>query len=81
MTTQTLQPPRHISTRTIGLGIAGAALAVAAGIGVAALVVDDPVTTAPSTTVREGPAAQPGSDAYDGTNREVRGLMHRNTAR
>ena len=77
MTTQTLHPPRHISSRTIGLGIAATAVAVAAGFGVAALVVDDPVTTAPSSTVVNAPAAQPGSDAYDGTNREVRGLMHR----
>ena len=77
MTTQTLQQPRHISSRTIGIGIAATAVAVAAGFGVAALVVDDPVSTAPSSTVLEGPAAQPGSDAYDGTNREVRGLMHR----
>ena len=77
MTTQTLPAPRHVSPRTIGLGIGAVAVAVAAGFGVAALVVDDPVTEAPTSTVVDAPGANLGGDAYDGTDREVRELMHR----
>ncbi len=77
MATQTLQPVRNISPKIALVSLAAAAAAVGAGFGVAALVLDEPSATTPSSVVVEGPAAQPGSDAYDGTNREVRQLMHR----
>lgn len=79
MTTHTLQPARHLSPRTVGLGLGATALAVAVGFGVAALVVDDPAPATPTSTVVDEPVAKPGSDAYDGTDREVRELMHRRT--
>ena len=69
--------PTHISPRTRVVSLVVAAAAVGTGFGVAALVLDEPASTAPSSTVVEGPRAQPGSDAYDGTDREVRQLMHR----
>ncbi len=74
MTTQTLQPATHISTRTLAMAGGGALLAVAAGFGVYALVEEAPPTTSETTT-----SFIPGTsgDLYDGTNREARALMHR----
>lgn len=74
MTTQTLQPVRHISTRTLAMAGAGTLLAAAAGFGVYTLVDGSGVTEeAPGFTV---PPPSTG-DSFDGTNREVRDLMHR----
>lgn len=74
MTTQTLQPVRHISTRTLAMAGAGTLLAIAAGFGVYTLVDGSPATEdAPTSTF---PPATTG-DNFDGTNREVRELMHR----
>lgn len=73
MTTQTLQPVRHITTRTLAMAGAGTLLAIAAGFGVYALVDDAPATVeTPTGVVQNGTG-----DYYDGTNHEVRDLMHR----
>ncbi|HEX6248249.1 MAG TPA: hypothetical protein VFZ64_10290 [Nocardioidaceae bacterium] len=78
MATQSVQPIQHISLKSVALGIAGAGLAVAAGFGVFALVDDGPVATTPGIpTDIEYVPPQPGSDAYEGWNRETRGLQHR----
>lgn len=76
MTTQTLQPVRHISTRTIAMAGAGTLLAVAAGFGVYTLVDGSPATEDAVTGVTDFAPATTG-DNFDGTNREARALMHR----
>lgn len=51
MSTQTLQPVRHISLKAVAAGIAGAALAVTAGFGLASLLVDEDTISAPGQSV------------------------------
>jgi hypothetical protein len=74
MNTQALPPTHTVSLRPLLVGLAGAAFAVAAGFGVATVVLDEPTasTEAPATI----PTA-PGDQFGDGTDREVRELMHR----
>jgi hypothetical protein len=54
--------------------------AVAAVFGIAALTLDEATLSPPTSIVINAPDAKPSSDAYDGTNREVRELMHRRCA-
>jgi hypothetical protein len=79
MTTQTIHPGHRFSAKSVGLSIAALGVAVGAGFGVAALTLDQATVSPPTITV-DYPPAQPGSDAYNGTNREVRELMHRRCA-
>jgi hypothetical protein len=74
MNTQAFPPPHPVSVRPLLVVLAGAALAVAAGFGIANVVLDEPTasTQAPAT-IPSGPGDQSG----DGTDREVRELMHR----
>ena len=73
------QPSHHLSTTRLGLALGGAVLAVGAGWGLAAIVLDDPVSAPPTTP---GPQVEPGwgsdPNGFRGTNREERALMHRN---
>jgi hypothetical protein len=80
MTTQTIHPVHRFSPKSVGLSIAALGVAVGAGFGVAALTLDQATVSPPASVVVNAPGAQPGSDAYDGTNREVRELMHRRCA-
>ena len=80
MTSSTAQPGHHLSTRKLGLALGGAVLAVGAGWGVAAIVLDEPVPLSP--TAPEPPLTGNtdfGTDphGFHGTNREERALMHR----
>jgi hypothetical protein len=77
MTSHTIQPLHHLSAKTAALALGALGLAVAAGFGIAAVTLDEQVTSTPGPIVVQAPAAQPGSDAYDGTDREGRALMHR----
>ncbi len=76
MTVHTAHPGHHITTKTAGLALAGAVLAVGAGYGAASLVLDEApasITEAPDIT-----GGVPGeSGLFPGTNREERALMHR----
>jgi len=74
MNTQALPPPHAVSVRPLLVALAGAACAVAVGFGVATVVLDEPTasTQAPSTV-----PSVPGDQFGDGTDREVRELMHR----
>ena len=64
----------HLSTTSLGLALAGAVLAVGAGYGLAAVLLDDAVPAAPSTP-DVGNQGGWGSDpnGFRGTNREERG--------
>jgi hypothetical protein len=77
MTTSTAQPGHHISTKSSAFALAGAALAVAAGFGIATVVIDE----APPVPTEIGPADPDGipneSGLFPGTDREERALMHR----
>jgi hypothetical protein len=77
MTTQTTHSDRRFSTKSVALSIAALGAAVGVGFGVAALTLDQATVSPPTSIVINAPEAKPGSDAYDGTNREVRELMHR----
>jgi hypothetical protein len=80
MTTQTSHPGRRFSPKSVILSIAALGAAVGVGFGVAALTLDQATVSPPTSVVVNSPGAQPGSDAYDGTNREVRELMHQRCA-
>lgn len=80
MTVHTAHPGHRFTTKTAGIALAGAVLAVGAGYGVANYVLDEapgasitePVNTGP---VGGNPDVEPG--LFPGTNREERALMHR----
>jgi hypothetical protein len=80
MTTQTIHPAHRFSPKSVILSVTALGAAVAAGFGVAALTLDEGTVSPPTSIVVNAPGAQPGSDAYNGTNREVRELMHRRCA-
>jgi hypothetical protein len=72
MNAQALHPTHPVSPKSLLVGLAGAALAVAAGLGIAAGVLDEP------TASTQAPATIQDDDYFvDGTDREVRALMHR----
>jgi hypothetical protein len=72
MNAQALHPTHPASPKSLLVGLAGAALAVVAGLGIAAVVLDQP------TASTQGPGTIPASDYFgSGTDREVRALMHR----
>ncbi|HEX6150201.1 hypothetical protein [Nocardioides sp.] len=75
MTVQTAHTGHHISTKSAAVALAGAALAVTAGFGIATVVIDDaPASiTPPTEIVNDG--VEPG--LFPGTDREERALMHR----
>ena len=75
-TTHTAHPGHHFTTKTAGIALAGAVLAVGAGYGVANLVLDEaPATITPPAEISD---PRPGeSGLFPGTNREERALMHR----
>jgi hypothetical protein len=80
MTVQTAHLGHHTSTKTVAAAIAGAVLAVGAGYGVAALVLDEaPAIQAPTNEFYD-PAFDRdlGFDpnGFAGTDREERALMH-----
>ena len=54
MTTQTAPPVHHFSPRAVLLSALALALAAIIGFGVAALTLDQTVTTVPGTTVGSG---------------------------
>ena len=79
MTTHTAHPGHRFTTKTAGIALAGAVLAVGAGYGVANYVLDEApatITETPDPPVIGNPGDQPGK-LFPGTNREERGLMHR----
>ena len=81
--TTTTHPSHHVSTTNVALALAGAVLAVGAGYGVAAVVLEAPVATLPTPSVDLRPPSVDLRDygsnpeGFNGTNREDRGLMHR----
>lgn len=79
MTTTTAHPGHHVSVKNAGLALAGAALAVAAGFGVAGLVLDEDVLPAPAGEGFTDPWGDPRYDpnGYGGTDRETRAFQHR----
>ena len=79
MTVHTAHPGHHISTKSAAVALAGAALAVTAGYGIATAVIDE-VTPAPTEIGQiVGRDDDPGFDpnGFAGTDREERALMHR----
>lgn len=91
MTIQTVPQSTRISPKSLALAFLGAGLAVAAGYGVGAVVLDEGAISSPSsqTPVQTGsqhtghtwdPSRYPGFDdpqKFGNTNREDRVLMHR----
>lgn len=79
MTTHTAHPGHHFTTKTAGIALAGAVLAVGAGYGVAALVLDE--AAVPSITESDTFDFEPNYNVkpglFPGTNNEERALMHR----
>jgi hypothetical protein len=79
MTVHTAHPGHHrISTRTAGIALTGALLAVGAGYGVTNLVLDEAPASIVEPTVRPATGnedVEPGR--FPGTDREERALMHR----
>lgn len=79
MTVHTAHPGHRFSTRTAGLALAGALVAVGAGFGVANLVLDDaPASITEPADISPGVVnedVEPGR--FPGTDREERALMHR----
>lgn len=74
MTVHTAHPGHSFTTKTAGIALAGAVLAVGAGYGVANLVLDDaPALAPPAEIVNDD--VEPG--LFPGTDREERTLMHR----
>jgi hypothetical protein len=71
MTTAAIKETHQVSLTSIGLALGAVVLAVGAGFGAAAVVLDDPPATAPQQTYF------PGSDVGTGTDRQDRELMHR----
>ena len=71
--------PHHVSARTAAVVLAGGVLAVAAGYGLATLVLDEAPAPAPVETevfdFTPNQDVEPG--LFPGTNREERALMHR----
>lgn len=74
MSTHAVQPLHRFSLQSILVALAGAVLAVAAGFGIAMLVLDDPVVS--TQTVVEAPGPQPGLGDFD-NEQEARDLTHR----
>jgi hypothetical protein len=74
MNSQALPPPHAVSVRPLLVALAGAAFAVAVGFGVATVVLDEPTASTQAPAIF--PSAQ-GDQSGDGTDREVRELMHR----
>ncbi len=76
MTVHTAHPGHHFSTKTAGIALAGAVLAVGAGYGVASLVLDEaPASITETPDITGGVPGESG--LFPGTNREERALMHR----
>lgn len=78
MTTSTAHLGHHISAKSAAGALAGAALAVAAGFGIAAVVMDEaaPVPTDIRPAVPDGDGIPNKSGPFPGTDREERALMH-----
>ncbi len=74
MNAHALHPTHRVSPKPLLVGLAGAALAAVAGLGVAAVVLDEPTasTQAPGTI-----PVPTGEYFVNGTDREIRALMHR----
>ncbi len=70
MNAQALHPTPPVSPKALLLTLAGAALAMVAGLGIATAVLDDPLASIQAPAI-------PASDHFAGTDREVRELMHR----
>ena len=81
MTTHTAHPDHRFTTKTAGIALAGAVLAVGAGYGVANVVLDETPTTQTPTHESYDPAFDGGMgfdpNRFAGTDREERALMHR----
>ncbi len=83
MTVQTAHPGHHISTKSAAVALAGAALAVSAGFGIATVAIDEatqvPADFSPVVQI-VGRDDNPGFDpnGFAGTDREERALTHRN---
>lgn len=77
MTVQTAQPGHHISTKSAGIALAGAALAVAAGFGIATVVIDEATPVPTEVVPTDGDGIDNESGPFPGTDREERALMHR----
>ena len=75
MTVHTAHPGHRFSTKTAGIALAGAVLAVGAGYGVANYVLDEAPATITEPVTDTG--SPPESGLFPGTDREERALMHR----
>lgn len=78
MTIHTAHPGHRFNTKTAGIALAGAVLAVGAGYGVADFVLDE----APATITEPADSSPIVNDdvkpsLFPGTDREERALMHR----
>jgi hypothetical protein len=73
MSNPTPHRPHTMSPRPFLLGMIGTALAIATGLGIADLVLDEPTATTQTPT---GIPTQGDGYFVNGTDREVRGLMH-----
>jgi hypothetical protein len=74
MNNQAAHRPHTTSPRPVLLGMVGTALAIASGLGIADLVLDEPTAT---TQAPAGLPAQGDGYFVNGTDRDVRELMHR----
>lgn len=77
MTVQTAHPGHHISTKSAAVALAGAALAVTAGFGIATVVIDEATPVPTEVVPRDGDGIPNESGLFPGTDREERALMHR----
>ena len=78
MTVHTAHPGHRFTTKTAGIALAGAVLAVGAGYTAANLILDEAPASITEPTDTPGvvnPDAESG--LFPGTNREERALMHR----
>lgn len=74
-TVHTAHPGHRFNTKTAGIALAGAVLAVGAGYAAVNLVLDDAPATNTPPAVIVNDDVKPG--LFPGTNREERALMHR----
>ncbi len=77
MTIHTAHPGHRFNTKTAGIALAGAVLAVGAGYGVADFVLDEAPATITETPDTPGIVNEREPGLFPGTDREERALMHR----